>query len=143
MKKAFQAAEPRPIEPAREHRARGFHRPGRLLVVALLLLTAFTAFGVFVWGVVDILQIGRRESGWLALGGLGVFIVARTAAFVLARTLTCPLCHGTVMQEGRCLKHADAFRIRPLSHRASAVLMLLCTGAFRCMYCGTAYRLRR
>lgn len=143
MKTAFRAAEPRPIEAPRVRKARAFTRPGRLLVVALLLLTAFVGSIAFAAGLIGIFTIGTQESGILALGGLGLFAVGKMGAFGLSRSLVCALCHGTVMHEKRCQKHSQAFRIPLLSHRASAVASVLTTGAFRCMYCGTPYRLRK
>jgi hypothetical protein len=139
----FQASDPQPIESNRVRRARGYHRPRRLLLVALLLVLAFAGAVGFIWGVAAMLLTDVRDWGWLALAGLGVFVLARIAVFVLASALSCPLCHGTVMHEKRCRKHEDAFRLGPLSYRASAVLSLLFTGSFRCMYCGTLWRLRR
>ncbi len=124
-------------------RPRGFHRPGRLVVVALLLLVAMGGFATFGFGVVEMMHLGEPTWGWVALGGMAVFALARLGVFLLSRSLTCPLCHGPVMQERRCRKHADAFRLWPLSYRASAVLALLCTAAFRCMYCGTGFRMRK
>jgi predicted RNA-binding Zn-ribbon protein involved in translation (DUF1610 family) len=139
----FQASEPKPIEITRTRRARGYHRPGRLLLVALLLLLAFLSFLAVIAGVAMMFVTDVREWGWLALAGLGLFALSRAAVFMLASALNCPLCHGTVMHEKRCRKHDDAFRLWPLSYRASAVLSLLFTASFRCMYCGTAWRLRR
>lgn len=81
--------------------------------------------------------------GWLALGGLACFVLMRVLAFFLGQRLHCTLCHGTVLQEKRCRKHTDAQRIAPLSYRSSAVVSVLSTGTFRCMYCGTPYRLRK
>lgn len=139
----FQPANPRPIEAPRERRARHFPRSGRLLLVALLLFMALAGFAGFVAGVVALAMTQNRFWGWPALGGLAVFAVARFLAFLLSEALTCPLCHGTVMRERSCRKHDDAFRLRPLSYRASAVLSVLTRGTFRCMYCGTLWRLGR
>ena len=143
MKPTFRAAAPLPVETPRMRRARAFPRPVRLVVVALLLFAAFVGFAAFLWGLAGMLTNGTREAGVLALTGIAVLMTARISAFALSRSLVCSLCHGTVMQEKRCQKHADAFRLPPLSHRASAVASTLTTGTFRCMYCGTAYRLRK
>lgn len=139
----FQAAEPQPLETNRSRRARSYHRPGRVLLVAFLLLLAFVGFVAFGIGVVQMTRSDDPQWGWLALGGLGLFTLSRITVFFLASSLTCPLCHGTLMHERRCRKHEKAFRLKPLSYRASAVISLLTTTTFRCMYCGTAYRLRR
>ncbi len=139
----FQAAEPQPLESNRTRQARSYHRPGRLLLVAFLLLLAFIGFAALIIGIVQMLFSEASTWGWLALAGVGLFTVTRVAVFLLSASLTCPLCHGTVMHERRCRKHEKAFRLWPLSYRASAVLSLFTTASFRCMYCGTAYRLRR
>jgi hypothetical protein len=139
----FQPADPRPMEAPRERRPRHFPRSGRLLLVAVLLFMAFVGFTGFFAGVVMLGVTQERAWGWPALGCLAGFALARALVFVLADALTCPLCHGTVMKERRCRKHDDAFRLWPLSYRASAVLSVLGRGMFRCMYCGTLWRLGR
>lgn len=140
----FRPADPLPPQAPRERRARHFPRSARLLLVALLMLVAATGFLAFVVGVVGMLVMKQQDLwGWLALAGLGVLVVSRVVAFFLADMLTCPLCHGSVMKARRCHKHADAFRLWPLSYRASAALSLLTTFGFRCMYCGTSFRLGR
>ena len=139
----FQPAEPRPIEAPRERRVRHFPRSARLLLVAVLLAFSLMSFLIFITALGALLVTQNRDWGWLALAGLGLFAIARGIVFIIGDALTCPLCHGTVMRERRCHKHADAFRLWPLSHRASAVISLLTTLGFRCMYCGTAYRLGR
>lgn len=90
-----------------------------------------------------LLQGAQTLYGWLALGGLVVFTLMRALGFFLGQRLHCTLCHGTVLHEKRCHKHAEAFRIAPLSYRSSAVVSILGSGSFRCMYCGTPYRLRK
>ena len=103
-------------------------------------LAAFSGFVVFA-----VLLLIRREPvhGFAALALLAVFGVARGLALLHNRHLTCTLCHGTVLSEKRCRKHDRAFRIPGLSYSASAALSVLCTGRFRCMYCGTPYRVRK
>ncbi len=111
--------------------------------MAFLLLLAYVGIAAFAVSVVQLFWLDDKQYGIHALVGLGVFVTCRLTAFVLARSLTCPLCHGTVMHEKRCRKHAEAFRIPTLTYRFSAVLSILLTWGFRCMYCGTQYRLRR
>lgn len=110
---------------------------------ALLLFTAFVAFIGFAWFAGELLLTGERMCGFLALGSLGVFGSARVLAFLNNRHLTCTLCHGTLLHEKRCRKHAGATRIPGLSYRAATVVKTLFTGGFRCMYCGTHYRLKK
>lgn len=114
-----------------------------MLYGSALLLLAFIAFAAFAWFAGELLLTGERAWGYRALGSLAVFGLARVLAFLNNRHLTCTLCHGTLLHEKRCRKHADATRIPGLSHRAATVLSTLCTSTFRCMYCGTPYRLRK
>ncbi len=115
----------------------------KLFLVAVLMFAAFLGFLAFVVGVIGMAATQARVWGVPALAGLGTFAFSRGVVFLLADSLNCPLCHGAVMKERRCRKHQDAFRLWPLSYRASAVLSLLVTFGFRCMYCGTSYRLGR
>jgi hypothetical protein len=137
----FQPAEPRPIEAPRERRVRHFPRSWRLFIIAVLMLAAFVGALVFLVGLTGLLMTQDRYWGWLALCGLAWVALTRGIVFIFGDGLNCPLCHGAVMREQPCHKHAHAFRIWPLSHRTSAVISLLTTLSFRCMYCGTAYRL--
>ncbi len=130
-------------EGLRTRRSRHFQRAGRLASVALLLTIAFLGFVVFVVGSLNLILADHRGSGVAALIGLGVFGIARLFSFLLSRSLTCPLCHGPVVHEKRCHKHSDAQRLPLMSYRGTVVLSVLFTLGFRCMYCGTPYRLRK
>ena len=132
---------PLPLVGQRVRRARTFHRPWRIWLVSLLLLVAFAAFLSFAGCALAMAVQGDRALGVVSLVSLALFIVARSSAWILAQRLHCSLCHCTVMSEKRCRKHADAVRIPPLSYRATAVLQVLLTLGFRCMYCGTRFRL--
>lgn len=129
--------------PTRVRRARAFPRPVRFIIVSLLLLIAFLGFTAFVGFAALLVLDGSRHLGVWALAGFGAFAAARISAFVLGRRLTCPLCHGTVLHAKSCRKHAEASKLPLLSHRASVVMTALGTGIFRCMYCGTPFRLKR
>ena len=143
MKATFQAAEPVPLETSRVRKARQYPRPGRIWMVSLVLALSWIGLMTFVVSGCLLLGQGAAHYGWLALSGLGLFVGMRVVGFLFAQRLHCTLCHGTVLQEKRCHKHAEAQRIPPLSYRSSAVLSVLFTGTFRCMYCGTPYRLRK
>jgi hypothetical protein len=86
---------------------------------------------------------GSRAWGIASLVACSIFIVSRLLAFLLSRHLCCPLCMGKVMGSVRCHKHVNAQRLPPLTYRATAVLAVLFTLSFRCMYCGTRFRLRK
>lgn len=136
-------AKNEPVVPQKVRRTRMYSSPVRLVLGSLLLMVAFVAFLGFVWCAGKLLLNGDRTDGYLALGLLALFGSCRLLAFLNNEKLQCSLCHGTVLHEKRCRKHADAVRIPGLSYRAATVASVLCTAGFRCMYCGTTYRLKK
>lgn len=71
-----------------------------------------------------------------------VFIgVAWLLAFFKRRSTYCPLCKGTPLINSGALTHEKATRIWPFNHGVSAILSIIVTHQFRCMYCGTLYDL--
>jgi hypothetical protein len=128
---------------AKVRRTRVFPQPLRLVLGACLLGLAFISFLSFAWFTGELLLTGERSAGFLALGCLVLFGLCRLLAFLNNEKLHCNLCHGTVLHEKRCRKHASATRIPGLSHRAATVASILTTGQFRCMYCGTSYQLKK
>ena len=75
------------------------------------------------------------------LAGLSLSLVAWLIAFFKRRAAHCPLCKGTPLMNSGALPHIRAWRIPPLNHGLSAVLSILATQTFRCMYCGSDYDL--
>lgn len=124
-------------------RSRYFHRSSRLILVCLLQVLALVGFVIFGGYAASLAFTGERMHGVIALAGLVMFGLCRLIAFGLSRSLSCQLCHGPVLHEKRCRKHSEAQKIPGFSYRASTVLIALTTGGFRCMYCGTPYRLRK
>lgn len=127
----------------RVRKPRSFKRPLALWFTALLFFIAFLGFVTFVVFGLWLLFSGQRLHGMIALAGMGTFILTRGLASLNARSLTCHLCHGPVLKEKRCLKHADAKRLPLLGYRSQAVFSALFTGGFRCMYCGSEFKLRK
>jgi len=103
-------------------------------------LAALVAFGFFF---VQLMLTRNPELGYYALATLGAFIALRFTAFIKAQSVTCQLCHGTVLQANTCHKHRDAHRIPLLGYFWTAAFDVVTKGCFRCMYCGTAYRLKK
>jgi len=127
----------------KHERARFFPRPRAAVYGASLLVIAFLCFMGFAWFTTGLVFSGDRTHGYAALALFLGFGLARLLAFLNNRHLNCTLCHGTILHEKRCRKHAKATRIPGLSHRAATVVKVLSTGGFRCMYCGTLYRIKK
>lgn len=141
MSAATTTVHPQVDPTSRARRSRAFHRPWRIWFVSLLLVLSFLFLCAFIALAAAIPVTGSRMVGISSLICLALFVASRFSAFVLSSHLHCGLCHGTLMAEKGCRKHIDAARIRPLSHRATAALSVLFTLSFKCMYCGTRFRL--
>jgi len=72
----------------------------------------------------------------LAIGALAWLL-----AFSARRSAFCPLCKGTPLLDTGARPHDKAVRVRPLSHGVTAILSILSTQQFRCMYCGSHFDL--
>lgn len=108
----------------------------------------------FLWFVSGLLLIGLlvsfvlmlaidKEYAKLAAVFLGGWVVLRVIRFVIARKVSCPLCHGHLLQKKKCRMHQESRKFGPLSHRQTMMVDVATRGRFTCMFCGTPYRLRR
>jgi hypothetical protein len=133
-------------------RARAYPVPSRLVKgVAYDVICKLSA----VTAIVSLVNVFRHRSNpddlFSGHLGWGVTFLASVLVYALfsvvrhyhGRRTRCPLCHGTLFHEQRSQKHKEATKFRFLNYHASTVLSLLLTGQCRCMYCGTAFRLKR
>lgn len=77
----------------------------------------------------------------LLVAGIVFSAVTWLIAYFKRRAVHCPLCKGTPLVNSGARPHIRARRIRPFNHGMSAVLSIMATQKFRCMYCGTDYDL--
>jgi hypothetical protein len=82
-------------------------------------------------------QLGMR----ILLASLGFSGVSWLMSYFKRRGVHCPLCKGTPLVNSGALPHVRASRIPPFNHGISAVLTILASQKFRCMYCGSDYDL--
>lgn len=61
--------------------------------------------------------------------------------FVIRRSAKCPLCKGTPLLDSQASKHQLAVKFGPFSYGTTAILSLIFTHRFRCMFCGTLFDL--
>jgi hypothetical protein len=91
----------------------------------------------------DDLFSGHLGWGLGFLGSVMIYALFWSVRHYHGRKTRCPLCHGTPFHEQRSQKHKEATKFSFLTYRASTILSLVATGQYRCMYCGTAFRLKR
>lgn len=95
-------------------------------------------------GLLSILMLLLESAGpWKAIALVSLLGLAASLAVSLIISLNtrCPLCHGPPLHNRRCRKHRLAQKWPLLTRRATVVLSILFTLHFRCMYCGTPFRL--
>jgi hypothetical protein len=90
-----------------------------------------------------VMKLLGHPGPWGAASVVSLIVLAMSLVVSLGISLTrkCPLCHGTPLHSRPCPKHRLANRWPPLTHRATVVVRILTTLSFRCMYCGTPFRL--
>jgi hypothetical protein len=88
--------------------------------------------------VVFILNPSHRASQVL-IGCIVFIALTWLLALFKRRSTHCPLCKGTPLINSGALAHQKATRIFPFNHGVSAILCIIATQKFRCMYCGTAF----
>ncbi|MEX1115212.1 MAG: hypothetical protein WEB53_08175 [Akkermansiaceae bacterium] len=77
------------------------------------------------------------------VGGLIFCAITWLIAYLKRRSALCPLCKGTPLANSGARTHKKAVRIFPFNHGITAVLSILATHKFRCMYCASDFDLLR
>lgn len=77
----------------------------------------------------------------LSVVSLVTLCISLVVSLSISLTRHCPLCHGTPLHSRHCPKHRLASRWPFFTYRATVVIRILTTLSFRCMYCGTPFRL--
>jgi len=98
----------------------------------LFLLATVTAFVAFILNPTPLAT--QVIVACVILSGLTWWI-----AFFRRRAAHCPLCKGTPLINSGALTHQKAVRLRPLNHGVTAILSIIATQNFRCMYCGSPF----
>jgi hypothetical protein len=112
-----------------------------------LFIGALCLFAMWVSMIGVVVSVTMKYTGhpepWTRLSFIFLIVLAATLVLGLILSLNryCPLCHGTPLHSRRCPKHRLAQRWPLLTHRATVVLRILTSLSFRCMYCGTPFRL--
>ena len=133
--------DPNPPGRARVSRARSLpnSRPFRMAVLFscihyLGLIASATAFVAF-------LMTPSQAASRILVGGVIFSAITWLISFFKRRTVMCPLCKGTPLVNSGALTHSRARRLLPFNHGTTAVLSILATQKFRCMYCGSDFDL--
>ena len=127
--------------------ARTFNRSAQLFKAMILSLIMFVC--LIAAPILAYLMITAEESSQRPLFGLPLLAViiigigCRFALFSVGNHTRCPLCSGQIFHNKRCLKHERAVKYPLVSYMYSMVIDMYIRRSFRCMFCGTAFRLRK
>ena len=75
------------------------------------------------------------------IGCVVFFAITALISHLKRRSVLCPLCKGTPLVSTRAHVHSRATRIFPFDYGNSAMISILFTQTFRCMYCGSGFDL--
>lgn len=77
----------------------------------------------------------------LLIGFIVLTALSGIISIVKCRSAKCPLCRGTPLSPTGALAHKNSSQWGPFTHKQTAILSILFTQRFNCMYCGTKYDL--
>lgn len=123
-------------------RSRSHPHSGKLLLGAFSFLIAWLSIVSLIGGLI-MSNLGQPDP-WnrICIIAAVLFVISLVTAIGISLTTRCPLCHGTPLHaRHRCHPHRLANHWIPFTRRATVVLRILTTLSFRCMYCGTPFRL--
>jgi hypothetical protein len=100
----------------------------------LALLTLGTCVVLFV-------QYQNRIALEVMLGALVLAIITWVVAYFRRKSALCPMCKGTPLLPSGAIPHMKATKLPLLNHGVSAVINIIFSQHFTCMYCGSRYDL--
>ena len=121
-------------------------RPYFLIFCALIVLSWRLLFLAVLSGTPVVLWsasvLGDLSQLWWFLWVIVAWIVSCVFYLFFPLRARCRVCTNQFYWSKRCMKHSKAHRIPGLGLVGSAALHALFFGWFRCMYCGTAIRIK-
>jgi len=105
------------------------------LTFYLLVVTLLAAIIAFLLTSKDL----QHRTAYIIAGLLGMTAFTWLVAYLYRRKASCPLCKCTPFLDNLALKHQKAKKTWPFNYGNSAVLSVLFTQRYRCMYCGTPF----
>ena len=124
-----------------ERRSRRFHRAMALYCASVMVVIAAACMAAFLGLAATMLVKNDPSMGMWSLAAVAGFLLFTLVSVWQSGSLRCQLCHGKVLSDNGCRKHAQAQRLPFLTYRLTTALSVVFTLRFRCMYCGTRHRL--
>jgi len=119
-------------------------QPGRVKLAAFISFLTFLLFPTILIAAVIVIfrePLQIEPSLWL-LAAPGAFFFFACLYLAIARPLKCRICGQPLLSRKACFKHVKAHRLPLLGYIVPTSLHMLFFHWFRCIYCGTAVRLK-
>jgi hypothetical protein len=130
-----------PEQISKDRRARALPTTRRFNIAVFCSIIHYFALVSTVTALVILLARPNELGLMFTLGGLGLSIFTWVVAYLQRKSAYCPLCKGTPLLNSGAHPHLSAKRLFPLNHGVTAVLSIITTQKFRCMYCGADFDL--
>jgi hypothetical protein len=130
-----------PSSKTRSQRARSLPSAGPFRVAVFFSLMHYLGLVTVVTAFVGVILHPGGMGTWLLVGGVVYNVITWLIAFFRRRSTLCPLCKGTPLLNSGAHVHSRAWRFWPLNHGTTAILSIMATQKFRCMYCGSDFDL--
>ena len=128
-------------ERTKAHRARSLPRPQAFRVAVFFAAVHYLGVVATLTALAAIFMEPSQSASWFFVGSLVFCALSWLVAFFKRRSTFCPLCKGTPLLSTGARTHVRARRLYPLNHGVTAILSIMATQKFRCMYCGSDYDL--
>ena len=121
-----------------------YPQPGKLVFTSLLVLITRLSLITTLVILPLSLYIGSTEFGlWVVLSVVASFLLLCVMHFMATHQTRCRVCSCHFYRAQRCKKHRLAHKLPLLGYAFGGATHLLLFRWMRCMYCGTAIRLRQ
>ena len=137
------SSNPHPLQPdkARFQRARSVPSPRPFRVAVFFCAIHYLGVIASLTALVCFFMQPSQAASRVLIGAMIFSAITWLIAFFKRRSTYCPLCKGTPLINSGARTHVRARRILPFNHGTTAVLSILASQKFRCMYCGSDYDL--
>ena len=126
---------------AKSPRLRSLPHPGPFRVVACLTALFILSLIAASTSLVCILVRHDLAAKNLLVGAMAASAMIWFITMLLRRKVLCPLCKGTPLLNNNAIVHSRAWRLWPLNHGFTAIISIIVSQKFRCIYCGSDFDL--
>lgn len=81
----------------------------------------------------------KRGAAYTLVALLPLCAFFWVVAYFKRRKANCPLCKCTPFLDNLAHKHQKSFRVKPFNYGTTAILNVVVSQRWRCMYCGTPF----